>query len=127
MGSDKWVNIETGMYKREVGPKKFEFKYRVKQQDGVGANVDTIHMLNDKGEPFRTLKEAKAHRKAYIDEIMARTERSMSVPNLHTLQEIFDDYVEKRGVLLAPNSLTKGYLYSCTGSLENQGHTAKLW
>lgn len=102
-----WVQVEPGIFRKEVGVKKFEFKYRVKQKDGVGAKVDTIHKVNERGEPFRTLKETKAHCKAYIEEIMSRTERSMSVPNLHTLQEIFDDYVEKRGVLLAPNCLTK--------------------
>lgn len=107
MNKGNWIQVEPGIFRREVGVKKYEFKYRVKQKDGVGATVDTIHKVNDKGEPFRTLKETKAHRKAYIDEIMARTERSVSVPNLHTLQEIFDDYVEKRGVMLAPNSLTK--------------------
>ena len=107
MGDSSWKQVEPGIYRRQVGSKEFEYKYRVKQKDALGSPVDTTRKFNETGEPFRTLREVRAHRKAYIENIMSRTERSLSVPNLHTLQEIFDDYVEKRGVLLAPNSLSK--------------------
>jgi integrase len=103
----KWVKVKPGLFRREVAKGQFEYKYRVAQKDGVGADVDTIRKQNDRGEPFRTQREAEAHRKAYIAEIMGRTERSVNIPDLHTLQEIFNDYEEKRGVTLAPNSLSK--------------------
>lgn len=104
---ESWVRVKDGIYRRKVGKDQYEYKYRVKQKDGTGNITDTTRRLNDRGLPFRTLREVEAHRKAYIEEIMARTERSVGVPDLHGLQEIFDDYVEKRGVLLAPNSLSK--------------------
>ena len=106
MGNE-WVQVKENIFRREVGKKEYEYKYRVRQKDGVGATVDTWKKLNDKRMPFRTLRETEAHRRAFIDEIMSRTERSVNVPDFHTLEEIFEDYVEKRGVLLAPNSLSK--------------------
>lgn len=104
---ESWVRVKDGIYRRKVGKDQYEYKYRVKQKDGTGNITDTTRRLNDRGLPFRTLREVEAHRKAYIEEIMARTERSVNVPNLHTLQEIFDDYLGNRGTLLAPNSISK--------------------
>ena len=102
-----WVLVKEGIYRRKVGKDSYEYKYRVKQKDGAGNLVDTTRRLNSQRKPFRTLREVEAYRKAFEEELDARTERSVNVPNLHGLQEIFDDYVEKRGVLLAPNSLSK--------------------
>ena len=45
-----WVQVEPGIFRKEVGVKKFEFKYRVKQKDGVGAKVDTIHKVNERDQ-----------------------------------------------------------------------------
>lgn len=107
MKSEEWVQVKPGIFRKQIGKKEFEYKYRVKQKDGVGITVDTIHRLNNRGEPFRTLRETEAHRKAYIEEIMSRTERSVNIPNLHTLQDIFDDYIKNRGATLAPNTISK--------------------
>lgn len=103
----EWVLIKEGIYRRKVGKDKYEYKFRAKQKDGAGNLTDTTRRLNDKGVPFRTLREVEAQRKAYIEEIMARTERSVNVPNLHGVQEIFDDYLENRGATLAPNTVSK--------------------
>lgn len=110
---EKWKKVivrgkeKENFYCREDSKGKLEYRYRVHQQDSMGKMVDTWKKQDDKRQPFRTIKEAEAHRKAFIEEIMGRTERSMSVPDLYTLQEIFEDYVEKRGVTLAPSSLSK--------------------
>ena len=110
---EKWKKVivrgkeKENFYCREDSKGKLEYRYRVHQQDSMGKLVDTWKKQDDQRQPFRTLREAETHRKAFIEEIMGRTERSMSVPNLHTLQEIFEDYVEKRGVTLAPSSLSK--------------------
>ena len=101
------VNKEKYFYRREVAKSKYEFKYRVNQKDALGNLVDTWKKINARREPFSSLKEAKAHRKAFIDEIMSRTVRSMSVPNIHTMQEIFDHYIANRGDALAPNTVNK--------------------
>lgn len=101
------VNKEKYFYRREVAKNKYEFKYRVNQKDALGNLVDTWKKINARREPFGSLKEAKAHRKAFIDEIMSRTVRSMSVPDIHTLQEIFDHYLSNRGDALAPNTVNK--------------------
>ena len=101
------VNKEKYFYRREVAKNKSEFKYRVNQKDSLGNLVDTWKKINVRREPFSSLKEAKAHRKEFIDEIMSRTVRSMSVPNIHTLREIFDHYIANRGDALAPNTVNK--------------------
>lgn len=110
---EKWRKVivrgkeKENFYFREDSKGKFEYRYRVHQQDSMGKLVDTWKKQDDQRKPFRTLREAETHRKAFIEEIMGRSERSMSVPNLHTLQEIYNNYVEKRGVTLSPASLSK--------------------
>ena len=105
----EWEQVakEKYFYRREVAKNKYEFKYRVNQKDALGNLVDTWKKINARREPFSSLKEAKAHRKAFIDEIMSRTVRSMSVPDIHTIQEIFDHYLANRGDSLAPNTINK--------------------
>lgn len=102
-----WVLYKEGIYRREIGKGQYEYKFRVKKIDGTGTLIDTTRGLNSQRKPFRTLREVEAYRKAFEEELDARTERSVSVPDLHTLQEIFEDYLDKRGPTLAPNSISK--------------------
>lgn len=92
-------------------------KVTLSQKDGTGKKKDTYHTQDDDKKPFRTLRDAEAHRKKYIDEIKSRTERSVNVPKLFTLQEIFDDYIKNRGATLAPNTISK---YQGKEVLENR-------
>lgn len=103
----KWELYKPNFYRRQISKTQYEFKYRVNQKDGVGQLVDTYRKMNEKNEPFRTYQEARAHRNAVVAEIMARTPRSLSVPNIHTLQEIFEHYISYRGEALAPNTINK--------------------
>lgn len=103
----EWEQVRESYYRSSDGKKGYIYMYRVKQLDGMGRPVDTWRKLNDKREPFRTLREAEAHRKAYVEKIMNRTAESEGVPDLHTLDEIFEDYIEKRGASLAPNTISK--------------------
>ena len=49
MKSEEWVQVKPGIFRKHIGKKEFEYKYRVKQKDGVGITVDTIHRLNNRG------------------------------------------------------------------------------
>lgn len=104
---NNWVKYKDNIYRRRVGAKEYEYKYRVKMKDGVGQQVDTWKKLDDKRQPFRTLKEAEAHRKAFVEELLNRTMQSISVPNLHTITEIWADYEKNRACTLSTNSMAK--------------------
>lgn len=104
---NNWVKYKDNIYHRQVGAKEYEYKYRVKMKDGVGQQVDTWKKLDDKRQPFRTLKEAEAHRKAFVEEILNRTVQSISVPDLHTIAEIWGDYEKNRACTLSTNSMAK--------------------
>lgn len=103
----EWEWVKENFYRCPVGKKEWQYMYRVKQADSLGQSVDTWHRLNNSRQPFRTLRDAETHRRKFIEEIMTRTERSVSVPDLHTIKEIFEDYIEHRGSTLAPNTISK--------------------
>lgn len=103
----EWEQVKESFYRSSVGKKDYVYMYRVKQLDGMGKPVDTWRKLNDKREPFRTLREAEAHRKAFVEKIMNRSAEDEGIPDIHTLQEIFDSYIENRGASLAPNTISK--------------------
>lgn len=103
----EWEQVKESLYRSSIGKKDYIYMYRVKQLDGMGKPVDTWRKLNDKREPFRTLREAEAHRKAFVEKIMSRSAEDEGIPDLHTLNEIFEDYIEKRGASLAPNTISK--------------------
>lgn len=103
----EWDNVRENFYRSSIGKKEYVYMYRVKQLDGIGQPVDTWRRQNDKREPFRTLREAEAHRKAFIAELESRSAADEGIPDLHTLNEIFEDYIENRGASLAPNTISK--------------------
>lgn len=103
----EWVQAKENFYKSSVGKKDYIYMYRVKLLDGTGRLVDTWRRQNGKREPFRTLREAEAHRKAFIAELESRSAADEGIPDLHTLNEIFEDYIENRGASLAPNTISK--------------------
>lgn len=109
-----WDKVKENIYRSSSGKKEYIYMYRVKQLDGMGHPVDTWKRQNDRREAFRTLREAEAHRKKYIDEIMSRTPEREGIPDLHTLSEIFESYITNRGVSLAPNTISKR-----TGDMNN--------
>ncbi len=110
----EWEQVKESFYRSNIGKRDYIYMYRVKQLDGLGKPVDTWKRLNIKRKPFRTLREAEAHRKDYIQEIMSRSPEKEGIPDLHTVQEIFDSYIENRGSSLAPNTVSKR-----TGDMKN--------
>lgn len=110
----EWDKVKENFYRSPTGKKEYVYMYRVKQLDGIGRLVDTWKRQNNKREAFRTLREAEAHRKKYIDEIMSRSPEREGIPDLHTLSEIFESYIANRGASLAPNTISKR-----TGDMKN--------
>lgn len=103
----EWEQVKENFYRSVIGKKDYIYMYRVKQFDSIGHLVDTWKRQNEKRQPFRTLREAEAHRKRFISEIMSRTLEDDGIPDLHTLDEIFEDYIKNRGTSLAPNTISK--------------------
>ena len=103
----KWEVVKDNIYRRQVSKTQYQFKYRLRIEDGTGKIRDGERMYDDNHQPFTTQRAAEAHRKARIAELKAITPESLYTPNLHTVEELWADYMKNRGSSLATNSLGK--------------------
>lgn len=103
----KWELIKDNIYRRKISNTQYEFMYRLRMEDGVGEIFDTKRRFDDNHQPFRTQRDAEKHRKALIAQQLSKTPQSINTPNLHTVEELWADYMKNRGSSLATNSLGK--------------------
>ena len=102
-----WELVKEHIYRRYVSKSQAHFKYRLTVTDGTNKLRDHERMYDDKRQPFTTIRAAEAHMNAHKAKLLALTPESLKVPDLHTIEEIWADYMENRGSTLATNSLGK--------------------
>lgn len=101
---DGWVQVKDGIFKKEVGKKDYAYKYRICQYDATGKKIDRTRTLNDERKPFKTVREAEAHRNALIKELLEKTEKQS---NQETIEQIFESYILNRSSELQPGTISK--------------------
>ena len=103
-----WVQVKDGIFRKEVGKKDYVYKYRICQYDATGKKIDTARTLNDERKPFKTVREAEAHRNALVKELLGKAEKG-SNPNseMRTIEQLFNSYIETRSSELEPGTLSK--------------------
>ena len=103
----EWELVKEHIYRRYISKSQPHFKYRLRVQDGTGRWRDKERMYDDKRQPFTTIRAAEAHMNAHKAKLQALTPESLKVPDLHTIDEIWADYMENRGSTLRTSSLAK--------------------
>ena len=114
-----WVQVKDGIFRKEIGKRDYVYKYRICQYDATGKKIDRTRTLNDERKPFKTVREAEAHRSALIAELLGKAEKfAMPYSEMRTIEQIFESYIQNRSSELQPGTLSKHIGYANSHIIE---------